>query len=129
MVMHVRTNFYAESFNYIVLSKGIILLTGTQLSSPTVTTFSITLSAEMAPVATIVVYHVAKYGEVVADSLTFPVNGISRNNFTLMLNPMKDKTGDSVEVVVFGDPGAYVGISAIDKGFFSMQVIARSSFT
>jgi hypothetical protein len=34
----------------------------------------------MAPVATVVVYHVGRYGDIVADSLTFPVNGISRNN-------------------------------------------------
>ncbi len=121
LILHVRTNFYAEAFNFIVLSKGIVLLTGSQSSSPSVTTLAIPLSAEMAPVATVVIYHVAKYGEVVADSLTFPVNGISRNNFTLTLNPMKDKTGDTVEVVVLGDPGAYVGISAIDKGFFNMQ--------
>ena len=121
IILHVRTNFYAESFNYIIMSKGTVLLTGSHLSSPSVTTFSVTLSAEMAPVATVVVYHVAKYGEVVADSFTFPVNGISRNNFTVTLNPMKDKTGDTVEVVVLGDPGAYVGISAIDKGFYSMQ--------
>lgn len=121
LILHVRTNFYAESFNYIVIAKGIVLLTGSQSSSPSVTTMSITLSAEMAPVATVVVYHVAKYGEVVADSLTFPVNGISRNNFSVTLNPIKDKTGDTVEVVVLGNPGAYVGISAIDKGFFNMQ--------
>ena len=61
----------------------------------------------MAPVSTVVIYHVAKYGEVVANSLTFHVNGISRNNFTLTLNPMKDKKDDTVEVVVLGDPGAY----------------------
>lgn len=125
LILHVRTNFYAETFNYIVVSKGIVLLTGSHGSSPSVTTLSIPLSAEMAPVATVVIYHVAKYGEVVADSLTFPVNGISRNNFTLTLNPMKDKTGDTVEVVVLGDPGAYVGISAIDKGFFNMQVSSK----
>jgi hypothetical protein len=75
-----------------------------------------------------VIYQVAKYGEVVADSLTFPVNRISRNNFTLTLNPMKDKTGDTVEVVVLGDSGAYVGISAIDKGFFNMQVYLKLNF-
>ncbi len=121
IILHVRTNFVAETFSYIIMSKGIVLLTGQQLSTSSVTTFSVTLSAEMAPVATVVVYHVAKYGDVVADSFTFPVNGISRNNFTVTLNPLKDKTGDTVEVVVLGDPGAYVGLSAIDNSFFAMQ--------
>lgn len=58
-----------------------ILLTGQEVThASTIRTFAVTLSAEMAPAATILVYHVGKFGDVVADSLTFPVNGISRNN-------------------------------------------------
>jgi hypothetical protein len=69
-----------EVFNYIIMSKGIILINGEEKMQNTIRTFAITLSAEMAPVATVVVYHVGRYGDIVADSLTFPVNGISRNN-------------------------------------------------
>lgn len=69
-----------ETFNYIVMAKGIILLTGQENMQNTIRTFAIPLSADMAPAATIVVYNVERFGEVVADSLTFPVNGISRNN-------------------------------------------------
>jgi hypothetical protein len=69
-----------EVFNYIVMSKGIILLNGEEKMQTTIRTFAVTLSAEMAPVATVVVFHVGRYGDIVADSLTFPVNGISRNN-------------------------------------------------
>lgn len=69
-----------ETFNYIVMSKGIILLAGDETMQNSIRTFAVPLSAEMAPAATIVVYQVGRYGDVVADSLTFPVNGISRNN-------------------------------------------------
>ena len=69
-----------EVFNYIIMSKGIILINGEEKMQNTIRTFAVTLSAEMAPVATVVVYHVGRYGDIVADSLTFPVNGISRNN-------------------------------------------------
>jgi len=62
------------------MSKGIILINGEEKMQNTIRTFAVTLSAEMAPVATVVVYHVGRYGDIVADSLTFPVNGISRNN-------------------------------------------------
>lgn len=48
-----------------------------------VSTMAIALSAEMAPMATIVVWHVGKYGDLQVDSLTFPVNGISRNKVRL----------------------------------------------
>lgn len=80
-MFHVQSNYYLESFDYIMLSKGMILLTGQEVThASTIKTFAVTLSAEMAPAATILVYHVGKFGDVVADSLTFPVNGISRNN-------------------------------------------------
>lgn len=58
-------------------------MTGDQDMEDYVSTMAIALSAEMAPVATIVVWHVGKYGQVQVDSLTFPVNGISRNKVSV----------------------------------------------
>jgi len=72
-----------DRFTFLIMSKGIILLSGSENMDATIRTFAISVSPEMAPAATIVVYHVSKYNEVVADSLTFPVNGISRNNVSL----------------------------------------------
>ncbi|XP_014295183.1 CD109 antigen [Microplitis demolitor] len=121
LVLHVQTNYYIETFNYIIMSKGTILLTGQDVMEPNIKTFSIPLSSEMAPVATAVVYHVGRYGDVVADSLTIPVNGISGNNFTVFINNKKAKTGEKVEVAIYGEPGAYVALSGIDRAFYSMQ--------
>lgn len=73
-----------ETFSYIVMAKGIILLTGQENMQSTIRTFAVSLSAEMAPVATVVVYCIERH-EVIADSLTFPVNGISRNNVGINL--------------------------------------------
>lgn len=98
LVLHVQSNFYIEAFNWLVMSKGSILLTGDERMQQTIKTFAIPLSPEMAPVATVVVYYIGKYGEVVADSLTLPVNGISRNNFTVFINNKKARTGENVEV-------------------------------
>ncbi|EFN73645.1 CD109 antigen [Camponotus floridanus] len=121
MVFHVQTNFHIDAFNYIIMSKGTILLTGEDNMQHSVKTFAIPLSPEMAPVATAVVYYVGRYGEVVADSLTFPVNGISRNNFTVFINNKKARTGERVEVAIYGEPGAYVALSGIDRSFYTMQ--------
>ncbi|KAJ9591586.1 hypothetical protein L9F63_001940, partial [Diploptera punctata] len=121
IILHVQSNFYMEVFNFIIMSKGSILLNGEEKMQTTIRTFAITLSAEMAPVATVVVYHVGRYGDIVADSLTFPVNGISRNNFTVFINNRKARTGEKVEVAIFGEPGAYVGLSGIDRAFYTMQ--------
>lgn len=121
IVLHVQTNFFMESFNYVLMSKGIVLLNGQENMQEGIRTMALTLSAEMAPVATVVVWHIAPHGLIVADSLTFPVNGISRNNFTVFINNRKARTGERVEVAVYGEPGAYVGLSGIDNAFYTMQ--------
>lgn len=79
IIFHIRANYYIEKFNYLIISKGSVLLTGDEVMESSICTMAVTLSAEMAPVATIVVWHVERNGDVTADSLTFPVNGISRN--------------------------------------------------
>lgn len=121
IVLHVQTNFFVETFNYVVMSKGIILLSGQETMQEGIRTMAITLAAEMAPVSTVVVWHIGQQGIIVSDSLTFPVNGISRNNFTVYINNRKARTGERVEVAVYGEPGAYVGLSGIDNAFYTMQ--------
>jgi hypothetical protein len=98
-----------------------ILLTGREEMSASIKTFAVSLSPEMAPSSTIVVYDIARGGDVTVDALTFPVDGISRNNFTVTLNNRKDKSGDSIEVVVLGQPGSYIGLSAMDKDLYSVD--------
>lgn len=119
IIFHVQSNFYMETFNYVVMSKGIILTSGIEVMQEGVRTFAVTVSAEMAPVATVVVWSIHR--NVIADSLTFPVNGVSRNNFTVYVNNRKHRTGERVEVAIYGEPGAYVGLSAIDNAFYTMQ--------
>lgn len=100
LVLHVQMNFYVESFNYLIMSKGTILVTSDEKMQHTIKTFAVPLSPEMAPTATVVVWHVGHNGDVVADSLTLPVNGISRNNFTILINNKKARTGEQVEVSI-----------------------------
>ncbi|KAK4884325.1 hypothetical protein RN001_000596 [Aquatica leii] len=121
IIMHIRSNYFVERFNYLIISKGIVLLTGDKDMMDNVYTMAVTLSAEMAPVATIVVWHTGKYGDVTADSLTFPVNGISRNKFSVLINNKKAKTGHKVEIAIYGEPGSYVGLSGVDRAFYTMQ--------
>ncbi|ODM98885.1 hypothetical protein Ocin01_07797 [Orchesella cincta] len=121
IIFHVRGNFYMDRFSYLIMSKGVILLSGSEVMDATIRTFAISVAPQMAPAATIVVYHISRYGDVVADSMNFPVNGISRNNFTVEINNKKEKTNNIVEIIIRGEPGAYVGLSGIDAAFFTMQ--------
>jgi CD109 antigen len=82
MIFHIKSNFFIRKFSYMIVAKGIVLVTSDQDMSDYISTMAVPLSAEMAPVATIVVWHLGLYGEVTVDSLTFPVNGISRNKVT-----------------------------------------------
>ncbi|KAM8717393.1 hypothetical protein ACLKA7_004140 [Drosophila subpalustris] len=121
IIFHIRTNFYLEEFNYLIMSKGVILINDRETITEGIRTIAVVLSAEMAPMATLVVWKITQQGQVVADSLTFPVNGISRNNFTVYINNRKARTGEKVEVAIFGEPGSYVGLSGIDSAFYTMQ--------
>ncbi|XP_034475080.1 CD109 antigen [Drosophila innubila] len=121
IIFHIRTNFFLEEFNYLIMSKGVILINDRETITEGIRTIAVVLSAEMAPMATLVVWKITQQGQVVADSLTFPVNGISRNNFTVYINNRKARTGEKVEVAIFGEPGSYVGLSGIDSAFYTMQ--------
>jgi CD109 antigen len=65
-----------------VLSRGSIVSAGEvnmNVPGSTASTFSIPLTNDMAPNARIVVYYVRRDGEVVADSISFDVQGVFRN--------------------------------------------------
>lgn len=39
----------------------------------------------------------------------------------MYINNRKARTGEKVEVAIYGEPGAYVGLSGIDRAFYTMQ--------
>jgi len=41
--------------------------------------------------------------------------------FTVQINNLKEKTNNIVEIIIRGQPGAYVGLSGIDSAFYTMQ--------
>ncbi|XP_045452691.1 CD109 antigen [Melitaea cinxia] len=120
VIFHVQSNFYMESFNYVLMSKGIILSSGQEIMQEGVRTFALSLPAAAAPVATLLVWAHRRRALVLADSLTFPVDALA-GNFSVFVNNRKHRTGERVEVAVYGEPGAYVGLSAIDHAFYTMQ--------
>ncbi|CAL4175988.1 unnamed protein product, partial [Meganyctiphanes norvegica] len=97
-VMHVRRNFHTDRFNYMILSKGLMIYSS---SEPTglsnIITFSITVSASMSPQFTIVVYAMTADAEVIADSLTVPVTSFDNMQIDLNINQHKDHSKKTVE--------------------------------
>lgn len=39
----------------------------------------------------------------------------------MFINNKKARTGHNVEVAIYGEPGSYVGLSGIDRAFYTMQ--------
>ena len=48
-------------------------------------TFPVAVTPQMAPEATILIYHLTSYGQIVSDTLHFPVSGLARNNVSSRL--------------------------------------------
>jgi len=41
--------------------------------------------------------------------------------FTVFINNRKSRSGEKVEVAIYGEPGAYVGLSGLDYPFYGLQ--------
>jgi hypothetical protein len=74
----------------------------------------------MAPKAHIVVFDITATGDVIADKFTFPVDGISRNKFSLSMNHHKDYYKRTFEIIALGDPLAFAGFSAFDRNLYPL---------
>lgn len=114
-VFHVSSNYKLDLVNYVIMSKGLILTSGRERIKSSPTTFAVPVSAEMVPTSSILVYDITRGSEFILDALTFHVEATSLHNFTVILNPYKDRHGDLLEVAVYGQPGTYVGLTASNK--------------
>lgn len=84
MILHIQSNTVVDSFSYVVMAKGVVLYAGKEKMDSTIHTMALTLSPEMAPAATVIVYQPTSRGVALADAITFPVDGISRHNVMLL---------------------------------------------
>lgn len=120
-IFHASSNYKLDLISYVIISKGLILTSGRERIKSSPTTFAVPVSAEMVPTATILIYDITRSNEVVLDMLTFHVDGTSLHNFTVVLNPNKDKHGETLEVAVYGQPGTYVALSAFNKDLYAIS--------
>jgi len=124
-VFHVKSNFPLKHFDWIIMSKNIILNSGREYGSeihPIVNTFSIVVSSEMAPGFHIIVYAITRPDDyLLSDSAYFPVKAINRHKIEFKLTQIKDHTMDTVEATCRGDPGAVFLSSTVRSAVFATQ--------
>ena len=75
IVFHVRSNKYVEHLNYVISNSGKVLESSSiRLAPYNMRTFHVLVTKEMAPLTTLLVWHMDSAGYVVAQSLPFPVD-------------------------------------------------------
>ncbi|XP_042213472.1 CD109 antigen-like [Homarus americanus] len=125
VVFHVRSNFNIDSFHYLIMAKEMILYASKEeldrTSRSSVKTVSVPVSSEMAPAFKIIVYHLTQNYEIISDSLTVPVDGISRHKVKLVMNQDKDHSIRSVEMGAYSTPGAFYGVSGVREFTYAMR--------
>ncbi|XP_069979705.1 CD109 antigen [Penaeus vannamei] len=111
-VFHVRTNFHAEHFVYMIISKGVVIHSSKEVTGgDNVVTLSTTVGRAMAPRFTIFVYTVTGHGHVVADSISLPVQVLADTKVHLSTNQHKDHSKKTVELVVGAPPGSFYALT------------------
>ena len=124
-VFHVKSNFPLPYFDWVIISKNLIINSGREYGSdihPVVTTFSIVVSSEMAPGFHIIVYTVTKPDDyLLSDSSFYPVQAINRHNIEFKLTQVKNHLKTTVEATCRGDPGAVFLSSTVRSAVFATQ--------
>ncbi|XP_045204949.2 CD109 antigen-like isoform X1 [Mercenaria mercenaria] len=104
---------------YQVISKGNVVLSGTVDLTPGILNFPVT--ADMAPKAKLMLYYVRPDGEVVADGLTFNVEGIFENQVQINFDKPQVQPADKIRLTVNADPGSKVNVLAVDKSVLLLK--------
>lgn len=124
VIFHVKSNFAVAFFDWMIVSKNLILKTGREYASEVhavVTTFSVVVSSEMAPGFHILIYSVTNDDYLLSDSAYFPVQAINRHKIQFSLNQVKDHLMNTVETTCRGDPGAVFLSSTVREAIYATQ--------
>ncbi|MGH0128831.1 UNVERIFIED_CONTAM: hypothetical protein FKN15_036377 [Acipenser sinensis] len=120
-----------EYFSYLVINKGKIIQTGRKKRDvgQIVIAMSLTITKAMVPSFRIVAYYYVKKGgqeELVSDSVWVDVTDSCIGE--LLVEPYRStdvgkiyRPGNSFELKISGDPGAKVGLVAVDKAVFLLN--------
>ncbi|CAH1784973.1 unnamed protein product [Owenia fusiformis] len=119
MVFTVRTNVYVDKIYYQLVSQSNIVVSDTIAMVSRQKTFSVALSRDMMPSSRMIVSYI-KHGEVVADSLSFFVEGTGLHKVDLTLNRGKDFSGSMTETIGTADPGTWMSFNAINYYLYSL---------
>ncbi|XP_067296767.1 complement C3-like [Pseudorasbora parva] len=121
--------FKDQDFTYMILSKGQIVEAGQfKRQGQTLVTLSLPVTKDMVPSFRFVAYYHVGSSEVVSDSVWVDVKDTCMGTLKLQVkNKMNTYgPGEDVKLQITGDPGARVGLLAVDK---AVQVLNKNRLT
>ncbi|CAH1782654.1 unnamed protein product [Owenia fusiformis] len=119
MVFTIKTNAYVDTIYYHIVCSGNIIVSNQLHMTSLLKTISVAISRDMMPSARMVVYFIKK-GEVVADSMSFYVEGTALHEVDVAINFGKDFGPSHVEVIGQTDPGTLVSFNALNYHLYTM---------
>ncbi|KAL7845317.1 hypothetical protein AOLI_G00235090 [Acnodon oligacanthus] len=119
-----RPGVQNQDFTYLILSKGrIIQAKRFKRQEQTLVTLSHPVTKDMLPSFRVVAYYHVGDSEVVADSVWVDVKDTCMGTLRLTVKDPKTsyQPGEVFSLKITGDPGAKVGLVAVDKGIFVLN--------
>uniref|UniRef100_A0A673L2B9 Complement C3-like n=1 Tax=Sinocyclocheilus rhinocerous TaxID=307959 RepID=A0A673L2B9_9TELE len=112
-----------QDFTYMILSKGqIVRVERFKMTGQSLVTLSLSVTKEMVPSFRFVAYYNVDSSEVVSDSVWVDMKDTCMGTLKV---EVKDPTlygpGDQLSLKITGDPGAKVGLVAVDKGVYVLN--------
>lgn len=126
VIIHVKTNFPFDHFDWMIVSKDIIIHSGREYGDnihSEVRTFSIVTSPEMAPGFHIFVFAHTNTNHLVSDSAYYPVESLHSHQVEFKTVQAKNHRMSTVELTCRGDPGSIFLVSPMRHSIFAFQGI------
>uniref|UniRef100_A0A8C7AXX5 Ovostatin homolog 2-like n=1 Tax=Neovison vison TaxID=452646 RepID=A0A8C7AXX5_NEOVI len=113
------------NFFYLVMVKGAIFLSGQKETRNKAWngsfSFPIDISAELAPVAVMLVYTLHPSGEIVADSARFQVDKCFKNKVSIEFSKEQGLPGSNTSLYVQAAPDSLCALRAVDKSVLLLK--------
>ncbi|KAL1281262.1 hypothetical protein QQF64_000065 [Cirrhinus molitorella] len=116
-------NVKNQDFTYMILSKGqIVHADRFKLKGQALVTLSLPVNKNMVPSFRFVAYYHVGSSEVVSDSVWVDMKDTCMGTLKVEVkDPTQYGPGDQISLKISGDPGAKVGLVAVDKGVYVLN--------
>ncbi|XP_040344921.1 ovostatin homolog 2-like [Herpailurus yagouaroundi] len=113
------------NFFYLVMVKGAIFLSGQKEIRNKAWngnfSFPINISADLAPVAVMLVYTLHPSGEIVADSVRFQVDKCFKNKVSMKFSKEQGLPGSNTDLYLQAAPDSFCALRAVDKSVLLLK--------